>query len=203
MPHPVITAFSGTIFILESTWWKRGIVHQIYPRSFQDSNVEGIGDLSSIRQRLDCLVWLGVDAIWISPIYPSPMVDFGYDLAAYCGIDPNFGTLEEFDHLVEEAHARGLRLSLDFVPNHTSDQHPCFQESCSSPTYPKRDLYICRDAKPDGSQPNNRISNLGGSAWDWDEATGQYYYYAFLKEQPDLNWRNPDVREAMYDSLRF
>lgn len=187
----------------ETTWWKRGIVYQIYPRSFQDSNGDGIGDLKGIRQRLDYLAWLGVDAIWISPIFTSPMADFGYDVADYCGIDPIFGTLEDFDHLIEEAHARGLKLILDFVPNHTSDQHPWFQESQSSRTNPKRDWYIWRDAKPDGSPPNNWISNFGGSAWEWDEATGQYYYHAFLKEQPDLNWRNPEVRAAMYDSLRF
>jgi alpha-glucosidase len=187
----------------ENTWWKRGIVYQIYPRSFQDTNGDGIGDLKGIRQRLDYLAWLGVDAIWISPIYPSPMADFGYDVADYCGIDPIFGTLEDFDRLVEEAHARGLKLILDFVPNHTSDQHPWFLESRSSRTSPKRDWYIWRDAKPDGSPPNNWISNFGGSAWEWDEATGQYYYHAFLKEQPDLNWRNPEVRKAMYDTLRF
>jgi alpha-glucosidase len=187
----------------ETTWWKRGIVYQIYPRSFQDSNDDGIGDLNGIRQRLDYLAWLGVDAIWISPIYTSPMADFGYDVADYCGIDPIFGTLENFDSLIEEAHARGLKLILDFVPNHTSDQHAWFQESRSSRTNPKRDWYIWRDPKPDGSPPNNWISNFGGSAWEWDEATGQYYYHAFLKEQPDLNWRSADVRKAMYDALRF
>jgi alpha-glucosidase len=187
----------------ETTWWKRGIVYQIYPRSFQDSNGDGIGDLKGIRQRLDYLAWLGVDAIWISPIYTSPMADFGYDVADYCGIDPIFGTIEDFDRLVEDAHARGLKLILDFVPNHTSDRHPWFAESRSSRTDPKRDWYIWRDAAPDGSPPNNWISNFGGPAWEWDEATGQYYHHAFLKEQPDLNWRNPEVRSAMYDALRF
>jgi alpha-glucosidase len=187
----------------ETTWWKSGIVYQIYPRSFQDSNGDGVGDLKGIRQRLDYLAWLGVDAIWISPIYTSPMADFGYDVADYCGIDPIFGTIEDFDRLVEDAHARGLRLILDFVPNHTSDRHPWFAESRSSRTDPKRDWYIWRDAAPDGSPPNNWISNFGGPAWEWDETTGQYYYHAFLKEQPDLNWRNPEVRSAMYDALRF
>jgi alpha-glucosidase len=187
----------------ETTWWKRGIVYQVYPRSFQDSNGDGIGDLNGIRRRLDYLSWLGVDAIWISPIFPSPMADFGYDVADYCGIDPIFGTLDDFDRLVEEAHAKGLKLILDFVPNHTSDQHPWFQESRSSRTNPKRDWYIWRDPAPDGGLPNNWISNFGGPAWEWDEATGQYYYHAFLKEQPDLNWRNKEVRKAMYNALRF
>ncbi|MXQ10657.1 alpha-amylase family glycosyl hydrolase [Microvirga makkahensis] len=187
----------------ETTWWKRGIVYQIYPRSFQDSNGDGIGDLNGIRRRLDYLAWLGVDAIWISPVYTSPMADFGYDVADYCGIDPIFGTLDDFDRLIEETHARGLRLILDFVPNHTSDQHPWFQESRSSRTNPKREWYIWRDPGPDGGPPNNWISNFGGPAWEWDEATGQYYYHAFLKEQPDLNWRNPEVRKAMYNVLRF
>ncbi|HZH52189.1 MAG TPA: alpha-amylase family glycosyl hydrolase [Microvirga sp.] len=187
----------------ETTWWKHGIVYQIYPRSFQDTDGDGIGDLRGICQRLDYLVWLGVHAVWISPIYPSPMADFGYDVADYCGIDPIFGTMEDFDRLVAEAHARGLKVILDFVPNHTSDRHPWFQESRSSRSNPKRDWYIWCDAKPDGSPPNNWISNFGGSAWEWDEATGQYYYHAFLKGQPDLNWRNPEVREAMLDVLRF
>jgi alpha-glucosidase len=187
----------------ENTWWKRGVVYQIYPRSFQDTNGDGIGDLQGISQRLDYLQWLGVDAIWISPIYISPMADFGYDVADYCGIDPIFGSLHDFDHLVEQAHGRGLKLILDFVPNHTSNQHPWFVESRGSRSSPKRDWYIWRDPKPDGGPPNNWISNFGGSAWQWDEATGQYYYHAFLEEQPDLNWRNPRVREAMAGVLRF
>jgi alpha-glucosidase len=187
----------------EKTWWKHGIVYQIYPRSFQDTNGDGIGDLKGVCERLDYLVWLGVDAVWISPIYPSPMADFGYDVADYCGIDPIFGTMEDFDRLVAEAHAKGLKVILDFVPNHTSDQHPWFKESRASRDNPKRDWYIWRDAKPDGSPPNNWISNFGGPAWAWDEATGQYYYHAFLKEQPDLNWRNPAVVAAMHEVLRF
>jgi alpha-glucosidase len=187
----------------EKVWWKRGIVYQVYPRSFQDTNADGIGDLDGIRRRLDYLKWLQVDAIWISPVYPSPMADFGYDVADYCGIDPIFGTFADFDRLIEEAHACGLRVILDFVPNHTSDQHPWFIESRASCDGPKRDWYIWRDGKPDGSPPNNWISNFGGPAWTFDEASGQYYYHAFLREQPDLNWRNPALREAMYNVLRF
>jgi alpha-glucosidase len=187
----------------ETTWWKHGIVYQIYPRSFQDTNGDGIGDLKGICERLDYVSWLGVDAVWISPIYPSPMADFGYDIADYCNIDPIFGTMQDFDHLVAEAHRKGLKLILDFVPNHTSDRHAWFRESRSSRTNPKRDWYIWRDPRPDGGVPNNWISNFGGPAWEWDEATSQYYYHAFLKEQPDLNWRNPEVRAAMHDVLRF
>lgn len=184
-------------------WWQHGIIYEIYARSFQDSNGDGIGDLRGIASRLDYLSWFGVTAIWITPIYPSPMKDFGYDVANYCDIDPVFGTLADFDHLLEQAHRRNLRVILDFVPNHTSDQHPWFLESRSSRDNPKRDWYIWHDAKPDGSPPNNWLSNFGGSAWEWDAATGQYYYHAFLKEQPDLNWRNPEVRAAMHDVLRF
>ena len=187
----------------ETTWWKRGVVYQIYPRSFQDTNGDGVGDLDGISRRLDYLAWLGVDAVWISPIFRSPMADFGYDVADYCAIDPLFGTIGDFDRVVAEAHARGLKLILDFVPNHTSDRHPWFVESRSSRASPKRDWYIWRDPKPDGSPPNNWVSNFGGPAWTFDEASGQYYYHAFLSEQPDLNWRNPAVREAMHDVLRF
>ena len=184
-------------------WWEHGIIYEIYARSFQDSNSDGIGDLKGIASRLDYLCWLGVTAIWITPIYPSPMKDFGYDVAGYCGIDPVFGTLNDFDHLLGEAHRRGLRVILDFVPNHTSDQHPWFLESRSSRSNPKRNWYIWRDARPDGGAPNNWISNFGGSAWECDANTGQYYYHAFLKEQPDLNWRNAEVRAAMHNVLRF
>ena len=184
-------------------WWQRGVVYQIYPRSFQDSDGDGIGDLKGIATRLDHLVDLGVDAIWISPIFPSPMKDFGYDVADYCGVDPRFGTLEDFDALIAAAHARGLKLLLDLVPNHSSDQHPWFVESRSSRDNAKRDWYLWRDAAPGGGPPNNWISDFGGSAWEWDEASGQYYYHAFLREQPDLNWRNRQVREAVYAAMRF
>ncbi|WP_043604862.1 alpha-amylase family glycosyl hydrolase [Novosphingobium sp. Rr 2-17] len=184
-------------------WWERGTIYQIYPRSFQDSDGDGVGDLAGIERRLDYLVDLGIDAIWISPIFPSPMADFGYDVADYCDIEPMFGDLAAFDRLLTAVHARGLKLLLDFVPNHTSDQHLWFRESRASRDNPKRDWYIWRDAKPDGGPPNNWISDFGGSAWEWDAATGQYYLHAFLKEQPDLNWRNPEVREAMANVLRF
>lgn len=185
------------------SWWRSGVIYQVYPRSFQDSDGDGIGDLRGIERRLDHLVDLGVDALWLSPIFPSPMADFGYDVADYCDIDRRFGTLEDFDRLLAAAHGRGLKLLLDFVPNHSSDRHPWFVESRSSRDNPKRDWYIWRDPAPDGGPPNNWISDFGGSAWQWDEATGQYYYHAFLKEQPDLNWRNPDLRAAMLDVLRF
>ena len=184
-------------------WWQRGTVYQIYPLSFQDTDGDGQGDINGIRRRLGYLNWLGIDAIWISPVYPSPMADFGYDIADHCAVDPRFGTLEDFETLVREAHARNIKVILDFVPNHTSDAHPWFQDSRSSRTSPKRDWYVWRDPAPDGGAPNNWVSNFGGSAWELDRASGQYYYHAFLKEQPDLNWRNPEVREAMYDVLRF
>jgi alpha-glucosidase len=188
---------------MTALWWQIGVTYQIYPRSFQDTNGDGTGDLKGIMQRLDYLASLGIDAIWIAPIYPSPMADFGYDVADYCGIDSRFGTLADFDTLLGEAHARGLKVLLDFVPNHTSDQHPWFAESRSSRDNLKREWYIWRDPAPDGGPPNNWISDFGGSAWEWDEATGQYYYHAFLKEQADLNWRNPAVQTAMYDVMRF
>jgi alpha-glucosidase len=187
----------------QARWWQRGVVYQIYPRSFMDSNGDGVGDLPGILQRLDYLSWLGVDAIWISPIYPSPMADFGYDISNYTEIHPLFGTLGEFDWLLQEAHRRELRVILDFVPNHTSDQHPWFLESRSSRHNPRRDWYIWADPRPGGGPPNNWLSDFGGSAWEFDERTGQYYYHAFLKQQPDLNWRNPAVVQAMHDVLRF
>src|ERR1700734_798761 len=172
----------------EKAWWRRGVIYQVYPRSFQDSNGDGVGDLKGIAQRLDRLVELGVDGVWISPIFPSPMRDFGYDVSDYCAIDPLFGSLADFDALLQSAHARGLKIILDFVPNHTSDKHPWFLESRSSKSNPRRDWYLWRD------QPNNWLSNFGGSGWQLDEMTGQYYYHSFLKQQPDLNWRNPAVQ---------
>lgn len=184
-------------------WWEGGCVYQIYPRSFQDSDGDGVGNLRGIMQRLDYIAKLGVDAIWLSPIYPSPMADFGYDVADYCDVDPLFGTLEDLDQLIAGAHDRGLRLLLDFVPNHSSNLHPWFIESRSSLTAAKRNWYIWQDPAPDGGPPNNWTSDFGGSAWQYDEPTGQYYYHAFLKEQPDLNWRNPEVRAAMLDVMRF
>jgi alpha-glucosidase len=184
-------------------WWRRAIFYQIYPRSFQDSNADGVGDLAGIIARLPYLTSLGVDAIWLSPIFPSPMVDFGYDISDYTDIDPLFGTMADFDILVAAAHKTGLKLILDLVPNHTSDQHPWFVESRSSRDSAKRDWYIWRDPKPDGSPPNNWLSEFGGSGWEYDDASGQYYYHAFLRQQPDLNWRNPEVRQAIYDVMRF
>jgi alpha-glucosidase len=184
-------------------WWQTGIIYQIYPRSFQDSNNDGIGDLKGIISRLDYLKWLGISAIWMSPVYPSPMADFGYDISDYKGIHPIFGTMDDFDELLREIHQREMKLILDLVPNHTSDQHPWFLESRSSRTNPKRDWYIWHDPLPDGSPPNNWLSVFGGSGWEWDELTGQYYYHAFLKEQPDLNWRNPEVQSAMLEVMRF
>lgn len=184
-------------------WWQRGVIYQIYPRSFQDGDGDGVGDLAGIGRRLDHLVRLGVDAIWLSPIFRSPMADFGYDVSDYCDVDPLFGTLADFDRLLAAAHARGLKLILDFVPNHSSDQHRWFVESRASRDNPRRDWYIWRDPAPGGGPPNNWISDFGGPAWEYNATTGQYYYHAFLKEQPDLNWRNPEVRAAMVDVLRF
>ena len=184
-------------------WWQTGVTYQIYPRSFQDGDGNGVGDLRGIRQRLPHLTELGVDVIWISPIFPSPMADFGYDIADYTGIDPLFGSLDEFDALLSAAHAAGLKILLDLVPNHTSDQHPWFQESRASRGSARRDWYIWRDPARDGGPPNNWLSEFGGRAWQWDEQTGQYYYHAFLAAQPDLNWRNPAVRAAMHDVMRF
>jgi alpha-glucosidase len=186
-----------------TAWWQRGIIYEVYPRSFQDTDHDGIGDLAGILARLDYLVELGVDVLWIAPIYPSPMADFGYDISDYCGIDPRFGTLADFDRLLKAAHERGLKLILDFVPNHTSIEHPWFLESRSSRLNPKRDWYLWHDAAEDGGPPNNWLSNFGGSGWEWDAITGQYYYHSFLKQQPDVNWRNPDLREAMFKVLRF
>jgi alpha-glucosidase len=184
-------------------WWQTGIIYQIYPRSFQDSNGDGVGDLPGIMSRLDYLKWLGVKAVWISPIYPSPMADFGYDISDYCGIHPLFGTMQDFDDLLEAIHRRDMKLILDLVPNHTSHQHPWFVESRSSRDNAKRNWYIWKDPLPDGAPPNNWLSVFGGSGWEWDEKTQQYYYHAFLKEQPDLNWRNPEVQQAMLDVMRF
>lgn len=184
-------------------WWQEGIIYQIYPRSFSDSNGDGVGDLRGILGKLDYLAWLGIDAIWISPIYPSPMLDFGYDITDYENIHPMFGSLDDFDALVAEAHARDIKIILDYVPNHSSHQHPWFVESRSSRDNPKRDYYIWKDALPGDLPPNNWLSHFGGSSWEWDDWTGQYYLHSFLKEQPDLNWRNRQVRDEMYDVLRF
>jgi alpha-glucosidase len=184
------------------TWWQRGLIYQIYPRSFMDSNADGTGDLPGIASRLEYLEWLGVDAIWISPIFPSPMADFGYDVSNYVDVDPLFGSLTDFDRLVEEAHRHQIRVILDYVPNHTSEMHPWFVASRASRDNPSRDWYLWRDGRA-GGPPNNWLSSFGGSGWEWDAPTQQYYYHAYLKEQPDLNWRNPAVAAAMDDVLRF
>jgi alpha-glucosidase len=184
-------------------WWEPGVIYQVYPRSFADSDGDGTGDLPGVVDRLDHLTWLGVDAIWLSPVFRSPMKDFGYDISDYCDVDPVFGTLADLDALVDHAHRRGIRVILDFVPNHTSDQHPWFVDSRTSRTSPRRAWYLWHDGRADGSPPNNWLAAFGGSAWTWDDATAQFYYHAFLPEQPDLNWRNPAVRAAMYDVLRF
>ena len=184
-------------------WWKHAVIYEVYPRSFQDSNSDGIGDINGITSRLDYLKELGIDAIWITPMYPSPQVDFGYDIANYEAIDPQYGTMADFDHLMAEAKKRNIRVIMDWVPNHTSDQNQWFLDSRSSRTNPKRDWYIWRDGKGPGKPPNNWQSWFGHSAWTYDQKTGQWYYHYFYVQQPDLNWRNPEVRKAMYDVLRF
>jgi alpha-glucosidase len=184
-------------------WWKHAVIYEIYPRSFQDTKGDGVGDLNGITARLDYLRDLGIDAVWITPVYPSPQVDFGYDISDYKAIDPQYGAMEDFDRLVREARKRNIRVIMDFVANHTSDQHPWFKASRSSRDNPKRDWYIWRDGKAPGQPPNNWLSWFGHSAWTLDPATTQYYYHYFYVQQPDLNWRNPAVREAMYDVLRF
>ena len=184
-------------------WWKDRTVYQVWPRSFQDSDGDGVGDLPGLVSRLDHLAWLGVGVIWLSPVYPSPMADMGYDIADYRDIHPEFGTLADFDRLVEEAGRRDIRIVMDLVPNHTSDRHPWFLSSASDRASPHRDWYIWRDPGPDGGPPSALGSTFGGPAWAWHEATGQYYLHLFTKEQPDLNWSNPDVRHAIHDVMRF
>lgn len=184
-------------------WWQTGVIYEAYIRSFQDSDGDGIGDLRGLRERLDYLQWLGIDILWIPPMYTSPMIEFGYDIADYVDVDPLFGSLDEFQQLLAEAHERDIRVVLDIAPNHTSSQHAWFKESRASKDNPKRAWYIWRDAGPDGGPPNNWLSAFSGSAWELDKTTGQYYYHAFLKEQPDLNWRNREVEEAFFECLRF
>jgi len=183
-------------------WWQDAVFYQIYPRSFADSNGDGIGDLDGITAHFDYLRELGIDALWLSPINPSPLRDWGYDVSDYCDAHRDLGTLASFDRMIAEAHRRGIRIIFDLVPNHTSDQHPWFVESRSSRTNPKRDWYIWRGGK-NGGPPTNWKSTFGGSAWEFDAATGEYYLHSFLREQPDLNFRNPAVVEAMHDVIRF
>jgi alpha-glucosidase len=184
-------------------WWQNAVFYEVYPRSFADSNNDGIGDLNGIASKLDYLKDLGVNAIWITPCFPSPQVDFGYDVSDYENIDPMYGTLADFDYLVAEARKRDIHIILDFVVNHTSDQHPWFLDSKSSRTSAHRDWYIWRDGKGPGQPPNNWVSTFGGSAWKFDPTTGQYYYHYFYAQQPDLNWRNPAVKDAMFDVTRW
>jgi len=184
-------------------WWQHAVFYEIYPRSFADSNNDGVGDLNGISSKMSYLHELGVDAIWITPCYPSPQVDFGYDVSDYQNIDPMYGTLADFDRMVAEGRKQNVRIILDFVPNHTSDQHPWFLDSKSSRTAPHRDWYIWRDGKGPGKPPNNWISIFGGSAWTIDPTTNQYFYHFFYKQQPDLNWRNPAVEKAMLDTMKW
>ena len=188
-------------------WQDVNGIYQIYPRSFKDANGDGTGDLAGIIEKLDYIKngerSLGIDAIWLSPFYPSPMADFGYDISDYRGVDPLFGTLDDFKKLIEEAHKRDIKVMVDFVPNHTSDEHPWFLQSKSSKENSRRDWYVWKDPKPDGSPPNNWLSVFGGSAWEFDDTTGQYYLHSYLAKQPDLNWENPEVREAMCDVIRY
>ncbi len=189
----------------EPAWWQRGAIYQIYPRSFADSDGDGVGDLPGIVGRLDYLADLGIEALWLSPFYPSPMADFGYDVSDFCDVDPTFGTLADFDRLLHDAHARGIRVIVDWVPNHSSDRHPWFQASRSSREDPRRDWYVWRDGAPGGGPPNDWRSEFEavGPAWTFDERTGQWYLHSFMAQQPDLNWDNPEVEAAMHDVLRF
>ncbi len=184
-------------------WWQRGVVYQIYPRSFFDASGDGIGDLAGIGEKADYLAWLGVDAAWLSPIYPTPDVDLGYDISDYLDVDPRFGTLEEFDAMLAALHERDIRAILDLVPNHTSDQHPWFVESRSGPASPLHDWYVWRESRPDGSPPNNWESHFGGPAWTYAEPPGAWYLHSFAQGQPDLNWENPEVRGALQNVMRF
>ncbi len=187
----------------QSVWWEHAVVYEVYPRSFKDSDGDGIGDLNGITSKLDYLADIGVDAIWITPFYPSPQVDFGYDVSDFENVDPQFGTLQDFDRLVQEAHQRDIKVLCDLVLNHTSDQHPYFLESRSSRDNPKSDWYVWRDPAPGGGPPNNWLSIFGGSAWTYVQSRKQYYYHFFYPEQPDINWRNPEMAAAMFDSVRF
>ncbi|MGZ6546081.1 MAG: alpha-amylase family glycosyl hydrolase [Actinomycetota bacterium] len=198
----MVTSATGGSSAAES-WWRSGVLYQIYPRSFADANGDGFGDLDGVVNHLDHLVWLGIDGIWLNPINPSPNADWGYDVTDYVAVDADFGDLDGLDRLIAEAGARGIRVILDLVPNHTSDRHPWFVDARSGRDARYRDWYVWADAKPDGSPPNNWIGVFGGSAWSWDEGSQQYYLHNFLPEQPDLNWWNDDVRDAFDDILRF
>jgi alpha-glucosidase len=188
---------------VSGTWWRDGVLYHVYLRSFQDSDGDGVGDLPGLISRLDHLAWLGIDGVWVSPVMPSPNDDWGYDVADYCAVDPEYGTLEDVDRLVAEAEARGIKVLFDLVPNHSSDRHPWFVESRSSRSSPKRDWYVWADPALDGGPPNNWVGNFFGPAWELDEATGQYFLHSFLESQADFNWWNSDVRGAFHNILRF
>ncbi|MBB4952828.1 alpha-glucosidase [Agrobacterium vitis] len=195
----------ATVLTTEKTtdWWRGAVIYQVYPRSFQDSNGDGIGDIKGLTQRLSYIAALGVDAVWLSPFFTSPMADMGYDVSDYCGVDPMFGTMQDFDVMMTQAHALGLKVIIDQVISHSSDQHPWFQHSRSSRNNDKADWYIWADAKPDGTAPNNWLSIFGGPAWEWDGVRKQYYMHNFLASQPDLNFHNPEVQQAVLDAARF
>ncbi|HET8764935.1 MAG TPA: alpha-amylase family glycosyl hydrolase, partial [Rhodanobacter sp.] len=187
----------------DTPWWRGAVIYQIYPRSFLDTDGDGVGDLPGIIERLDYVAALGVDAIWIAPFFRSPMADFGYDIADPCDVDPLFGTLADFDRLLAAAHARGLKVIIDQVPSHTSAEHAWFKESRQDRVNPRADWYVWADAKPDGTPPNNWLSLFGGPAWSWEPRRGQYYLHNFLASQPDLDFHHPAVRAAVLDNLRF
>ena len=196
-------SWPGIVAMASTSWWQAAVIYQIYPRSFQDTNRDGVGDIQGIIRRLPHLVELGIDAIWISPIFPSPMSDFGYDISSYFDIDPVFGSLRDFDELMSAARRHGLKLLLDLVPNHTSDRHPWFIASRTSRESSKRDWYMWRDPGPGGGPPNNWLSQFGGSAWELDHRTGQYYYHAFLNAAAGSQLAQSEVRNAIYDVMRF
>lgn len=189
--------------VQDSNWWRGSVTYQIYPRSFMDADGDGIGDLRGITDRLDHVASLGVDAIWLSPVFPSPMADMGYDVSDYCGIDPTFGTMDDFDAMVAKAHDLGLKVIIDQVLSHASDQHEFFKESRQSRDNPKSDWFVWADPNPDGTPPNNWLAIFGGSSWEWDARRRQYYFHNFLKEQPDWNFHNPDVQDYLLDCVRF
>ena len=200
---PIAETQTGPVLAPDPDWWRGAVIYQIYPRSFQDSNHDGIGDLAGIIHRLTHVASLGVDAIWISPFFRSPMLDFGYDVSDYRDVDPMFGSLGDFDALVHRAHELGLRVLIDLVLSHTSDQHPWFKESRSSRDNAKADWYVWADARPDGTPPNNWLSIFGGSAWQWDGERMQYYLHNFLKQQPDLNFHSPEVQDELLAVARY
>lgn len=198
-----VSVESNSDMLVDPDWWRGAVIYQIYPRSYQDSNSDGVGDLSGIIHRLPHIASLGVDAIWISPFFRSPMLDFGYDVSDYREVDPLFGTLGDFDALIARAHELGLKVMIDLVLSHTSDQHAWFQESRSSRDNPKANWYVWADAKEDGTPPNNWLSIFGGSGWEWDSERQQYYMHNFLKQQPDLNFHEPEVQDALLDVTRY